>query len=780
MPTSLLANDAKKPLTQDEVPVAPDEMPDYILEQLKKDPFVKEHFAWKLAFCQHPMYLLIDEDRGEPTVGERVPPWGAANAKDYVQRVSRNLQSLENLPELKLNYQWSAVELRKMVKNFPDVYARLKKLYEKGSLDFLDGTYSQAHLQVLGSESNWRQFEYGLEVYRELFEKQVDVYARQETGLHLQLPQLLKQFGYRFAALPDFHAVLEFVNGSFKIVKKHDGYKPVVGDEFVDAVGLDGSTIPTYLLAGVDWEDDLQRDLYSAPKICYSFPDLEEVDRETYEEYHSLVDWVLLRDELVKRFKAAQPRAKVKVSTYWSYIEGVWAEELLRKMKSAEEMAVLAEQMSCMAKLAGRQIGRADDIKQVWKTILKSQHHDISWIEVTDLRRKSINRLDDSIKVCKKIMTEVGRGLVQKDDNSVAVFNGLPRKRKCLVELEGKRCLGKSKFQEFKGDSFGFVDAPVGGYKSFEVVQTPAPSKKMALPEKLKTSHYTIEFSIDGLIKQITTRNGKQLLSCGRYLGGEIRARIAKQWVDNREAKGTYYSGKVADILERSTSLAEIPVLERYYFFKDEPVIKAQIEFNFNGNEVGYFWIDKTKINIYYPTRGSDVYHDIPFGYVAAEQSKPLFATNWLYCGGLVYVNRGTVKHWVQDGVVANVVAWGGNHFSNRLHWEWLESPQYDIRLYGKQRIEYFIIPCGDFNGTSVVQAVGDLISPVFVCEGKGDKSFYRVKDKDLAVTSVYEKDGQVWARGYKLPSRKKSKYRDWEIFNKPVEKTRPGWLFGM
>lgn len=128
--------------------------------------------------------------------------------------------------------------------------------------------------------------------------------------------------------------------------------------------------------------------------------------------------------------------------------------------------------------------------------------------------------------------------------------------------------------------------------------------------------------------------------------------------------------------------------------------------------------------------------------------------------------------------VLANVVAWGGNHFSNRLHWEWLESPQYDIRLYGKQKIEYFIIPCGDFNGTSVVQTVDDLISPVFVCEGRGDKSFYRVKDRDLAVTSVYEKDCQVWVRGYKLPSKKKSKYRDWEIFNKPVEKTRPGWFF--
>jgi hypothetical protein len=784
--TLLQAGEEKRSLTQAEIPASRDQMPDYILAELKNDPFIKEHFGWKLAFCQHPMYLLIDEDRGEPTVGERVPPWGAAEAKDYVERVRRNLQSLENLPELKLNYQWSAMELRSMARRFPDVYDRIKKLYEKGSLDFLDGTYSQAHLHVLGSESNWRQFEYGLEVYRELFEKDVDVYARQETGLHLQLPQLLKLFGYEFACLPAFIGTVEVFDGRFGLVGQEGVYETVTGDEFVEAVGLDGSAIPMYLQGGLGWEEEkehreLQQDLYSGPKIWFAFPDLSEVDDETFEEYRLLFDWVLLRDALVERWRVSPARAKARLFSYWSYIEGVWAEELLRKMKSAEEMAVLAEQMSCMAKLGGQQVGRGADIKQIWKTILKSQHHDISWIEVTDLRRKSINRLKKAIDSCNDIMGAAGEKLIEKDNSSVAVFNGLPRARECLVELEGEKTLGKgSKFQAFKGQSLGFVDVPAGGYKSFKVVKTAVPSNKTAIPGKLKTNHYSIEFSENGLIEQMTTHKGEDLLSAGQYLGGEIRARVDKKWVGNRRAKCTYYSGKVADILERTTSLAEIPVLERYYFFRDEPVIKVEIEFDFNGNEVGYFWIDKTKINIYYPTRGAEVYHDIPFGYVEAKQGKPVFATNWLYCGGLVYVNRGTVKHWVEDGVVANVVGWGGNHFSNRLHWDWLESPQYDIRLHGKQKIEYYLIPYGEFDGAGIVQAVADVTSPVFICEGKGEKSFYQIKDKNLAVTSLHEKQGRIWARGYKLPPGKKSRYRDWEIFNTPIEKIKPSWFFGL
>jgi hypothetical protein len=388
--------------TQARVSVPAEEMPDYILEQLKSDPFVKEHFGWKLAFCQHPMYLLIDEDRGEPMVGERVPPWGANDKEGYVARVRRNLQSLEHLPDLRLNYQWSAVELQSMARSFPDVYAWMKRLYKKGSLDFLDGTYSQAHLQVLGSESNWRQFEYGQKVYKELFDKRVDIYARQETGLHLQLPQLLRQFGYRFATLPAFVATIEIVDGKFEFVAREGRFEPIAGDEFVDAMGLDGSTMPTYLMPSFEEQDELQQDLFSTPKITYEFPDLDEIDREKYEGYQSLFDWVLLRSVLIERYKVAPPRAKARVFTHWSYIEGVWAEELLRKMKSAEEMAVLAEQVYCMGKLAGLPVDKKDDIEKIWKTILKSQHHDISWIEVTDLRRKSINRLGGAIDTCRR------------------------------------------------------------------------------------------------------------------------------------------------------------------------------------------------------------------------------------------------------------------------------------------------------------------------------------------------------------------------------------------
>jgi len=750
-----------------------------ILQELINDPYVKAHLGWKLVIGQHPMYLLIDEDRGTPRVGERVPPWGAPNKEEYVERVRRNLSSLDKIGDLRINYQWSAVELNHMCENFPDVYQQLKKHYDNGMLDFVDGSYSQAHLQVLSSESNWRQFEYGQQVYKDLFGENVDIYARQETGLHHQVPQLLDKFGYRFATLPAFHAAVEIVEGPFEFISQMGRFEAQTGDEFLKWVGLDGTTIPTYLSIHLGWGDireqvELQKDLYSSPKIIGVFPDMDEVPKDRFEDYHRLFDWVLLRDALNERYEAAPPRAKAKVHSYWSYIEGTWAEELMRAMRQAEEKALLAEQMYCMAKLAGVEVDKGEAIKEMWKEILKSQHHDISWNEVTDLRRKSIDRLKGVIEKSEAMMAELSEKLVNKDSDSINVFNGLTRDRVCFVELEkGKALESEPDFQRVNGRCIGFVRVPAGGYKSFQITDKATVSKAADLPKRIEAKHYSIDLTDDGLMKQITTIEGKGLLKTDELLGGEIKARIGREWVNNRMADVKYHSGPVADIVERATKLGDIPLKERYYFYKNVPGIKVELEFDFDGNEVGHMWFDETKINVYYPTGGQKVYHDIPFGYVEGRSSRPLFATNWVYCGGLAYVNRGTVKQRVEDGVIANVLAWGGNHFTNRLHWDWVDSDQYDIRLYGKQRIEYYILPVGEFDGSKIVQQVTDITSPIHTTMGRGEKSFYHMDAEDRAITSVYEKDGQVWARGYQLPTNGNKKYRNWEIFNQPVKGMR-------
>ena len=57
-----------------------------MLDKLAHSGATKALMGWKLAICQHPMYLIVDEDRGEPVVGERVPPWGAAKTARMIVR----------------------------------------------------------------------------------------------------------------------------------------------------------------------------------------------------------------------------------------------------------------------------------------------------------------------------------------------------------------------------------------------------------------------------------------------------------------------------------------------------------------------------------------------------------------------------------------------------------------------------------------------------------------------------------------------------------------------
>jgi len=751
---------------------------DDVAEKLRNDPFVKQHFGWKMALCQHPMYLLIDEDRGVPIVGERVPPWGSPNAADYVKRVARNLDALEKFGQVKLNYQFSGWAMAQIAERFPKVTDKMRKLYRAGRLDFIGGTFSQPHLHTLGAESNWRQLEFGKQIFRQLFDKDIKVYARQETGLHEQLVQLLKLQGYDFMTIPSFPWVVEISKGPFEIVGCEHGFGPIAGDEFINATALDGSSLPLYFFTherSTAWTKQLSRDLFSGPPIWISFPDLVEIGQGTVDKYGPLFKIVLLEKALRQRFAQVPPRATGTVRSYWSYTEGVWAEELLRRNKAAEEAAVLAECICSMGKLAGLSVDKSDELKQIWQTILKYQHHDINWIEVTDLRRKAINRLDGVIEKTRQIAADVAGRLVEQDKDSAAVFNSYPKRRNCLVELEdGISPAGDSAFQKFAGRCFGFVDTPAGGFRSLPLSKQSCPASVPApLPDTIVTGKYTIELSDAGLFKQITTVAGRKLLRTGKYLGGEIRALISGKWVDNRKADCKFYTGNVAYILQRNSALGRIPVHETYFFFRDQPFIKAQIEFDFSGNDVGLFWLDDTKINVYYPTAGSEVYNDIPFGYVRALENRPIFATNWLYCGGLVYINRGTVKHWVTDGLIANVLAWGGNRFSNRTHWGWTSRSQYDIRLYSRQKIDYYLIPAGSFDGNRIVRDTAAITTPVFVTNGRGEKSFYKIKNNDLVMTSLTEKDNELLVRGYKLPSAKKSAYHDWQIFNEPLENIR-------
>lgn len=128
----------------------------------------------------------------------------------------------------------------------------------------------------------------------------------------------------------------------------------------------------------------------------------------------------------------------------------------------------------------------------------------------------------------------------------------------------------------------------------------------------------------------------------------------------------------------------------------------------------------------------------------------------------------------MKDGVISNMLAWGGRHFDNRMHFGWTgRSAAWDLRLYGKRTVEYWLYPAGAFDGGTISTTVEGMTFPVYAAPGKRDAQFTEGFDENLIVTALHEKDGRMYARGWKAPGPAKvpggTSLIDFEIFDLPL-----------
>ncbi len=89
----------------------------------------------------------------------------------------------------------------------PDGLTALRQAINDGWADVAGGTYSESEDALLPLESIHWQFEHGARVYRtHLDERNVETFARRRFGLYVQLPQIAKRFGIRYAMHLSFDA----------------------------------------------------------------------------------------------------------------------------------------------------------------------------------------------------------------------------------------------------------------------------------------------------------------------------------------------------------------------------------------------------------------------------------------------------------------------------------------------------------------------------------------------------------------------------------------------
>jgi len=722
---------------------------------------------WKLALAQHPMYILIKEDT---LCAERTPPWGAPSIESYHVRLRQNIAVLRKHPQIKIGYEWSGLELELLKDEAPEIFDDMLDLVKAGQSTFYNGTYSQPHLQTLSSEANYRQFEWGARVYKELCDHQVLVYAHQESSLNEQTPQLLKAFGIRYGALPHFSSTLKIFDGGEILFHSRFGTMFMHGEEFAGWEGLDGTVLDLYLQEPnhmrirewINFQEMLG--ICHVPPVMVEIPDLIDVDEEWVDE-RAQADFSLLDDILEERRKIAPPRFQVRFYTNWSYIEGIRAEELSRGNWNAEVSALRAEALNSLAYVLLKRAPQSTD--PAWKKILTTQHHDVYCFCAPELRDKSVRWLKETFAETESLSEAAAQAVVAQvntsgvDGQPLVVFNTVPHKQKSVVTVEVDAT--NPQILDASGNTLPYEAIPVSANRSqvrflaelsglgFSTFQVTTDGNKPT--EEIYRKAYVFENRFyratvqpDGTFTSLLLLpSGDELLEGAANPGNMLTARDSTGLGPKHE--GTFDvtkwekwepSGRGPELTWKPISAAHVQrssigttflvdgemgsnvkATLSVCFYEELPQIDLDWSFTFSEASIGHFFDDDTKLRVLWPLGFTgEIHHDISFGVVDTRTDRPFFPASWVDVSdgtkGLAYFHQGTLKHWVAGNTLVNLFAWGEDTdaIGNRL--DLVRWPKcFDQRLRGTHTIRAAIYPHnGDWRTADLIGAARSYGTP--------------------------------------------------------------------
>jgi len=193
------------------------------------------------------------------------------------------------------------------------------------------------------------------------------------------------------------------------------------------------------------------------------------------------------------------------------------------------------------------------------------------------------------------------------------------------------------------------------------------------------------------------------------------------------------------------------------------PRIDLTWQFDFDQASLGTFFDDDSKLQVCWPLAvEGTIVHDIPFGVIEERPERPFFPTRWVDISdgehGLAFFHRGTPNHWVTDGALVNLIAWGED--TDAIHnglgrYQWPKA--FDQRLHGRHTIHQAVLPhTGDWRSADLPRAARDVHTalPAFLeTPHLGDLppslTVLALTDAELAATAVQAVDDRVICRVY-------------------------------
>ncbi|MEP6514151.1 MAG: glycoside hydrolase family 38 C-terminal domain-containing protein [Parafilimonas sp.] len=613
---------------------------------------------------------------------------------------------LSKNPNWKINIEiepetWDSVQAKDS-----DAFNQFKALFQNQSatgarIEYVNPSYAQSYLYNISGESIIRQFQYGIEKVKQYFSSAVfTTYSSEEPCFTSALPQILKSFGFKYAVLKNPNTCW-------------GGYTKAFGGELVNWVSPDGTKIPTvprYAIESLQSNSTWQTIAWST---SHEYIDAAIKDgikhpvgmclQDAGWHYGPWLDTLKGRGakdaeyvtwrNYFENIALINPSQDWRVSQEDIQVSLVWGSQVLQKVaqevRRAENRIGMAEEFASVAKLYKNIAYPADTLREAWRTLMLSQHHDCwitpyngkpgnTWADKvkrwTDYAiTKSDSIINQSIAALLPSQNKEGlfitifnaSGIHRNELASVALPNDWNDSQIKVVDRNNKEVLSQVVFDSSNKKQIIFnAEVPSAGYSTYQIKKeknSEVKGSSITLQQdgtyKLETDFYKIIIDANkgGVIKSLIAKkiNNKEFTAASNPRSfNELRGNFYKEggFHSSTERPVTIKiveNGPLRIRLQVDGRIASYPFTQAITLVQGEPRIDFNLKINWNSNpSIGdnfkpdstykaldlrkAFYNDTCKLLALFPMnlKNQEVYKDAPFD-VTESKLENTFFTTW-------------------------------------------------------------------------------------------------------------------------------------------------------
>ena len=742
---------------------------------------------------EKPMYLMSYDHGGYIL-------WGP----DFINSLKTSVEWMNKYPKFKIGQDNESYCYDRYAAENPEIIEKLRELLANypGRFSIGSSTYGQPLSVFVSEESNVRQLTEAIRANTEHLGTRPYVYTISEHALHSQIPQLVKQTGYKMAIMRTHFQMYGYnptYNSAFGMWYGDDGTSvPCIPTYEGQGAHFGATTMENYILTRwpKEWDEPIEafeeKFPHIAPLLGSRYDDVDKRCEEltAHVEEIDRYKWVVLEDlpELYAPYMDTKDEYRPKPNEFvvrmpWGYC----GNKIFNDCRKGEVLVTQAERLHAVSASLGGEIEQ-DLLNEAWRHLLIAQHHDV---QICGLLKEADEFISRSFAAAEKAkasaLTAIASRTKNNGDQTVTVINLSDKPQRGQIEtVASTRRFRAKAFAAVCGDEripCGYdvttrrgVEMPLAFRVRFTAEVPPMSAKTYTIvPAEetlsvscsyengiLTTPYYEIALGEGGIISVTDKKSGRKLISnggSGKLFAGYIEnidsVSQGKWYVHCRPLLTTaMYQGEIGGIPCRFTLT-----------LKDgDPLLHCKASFEHNGEHIGigrHFDVFRENNNGFVHEEKLRFVMQVPFaGEVTGWRDRPFLVAEtpdqyiegnyWAAAGNdalaMAVFNRGVMCLTREENGVLSVP------FAYQNDYAWSEKT-----IWGTHEHEFALRPMlGGFDPEALHREAVAYTYPLIIKDDascSGDMlTFLSIKTSDnVLMSAYYAKEGSGYLRVYEF-----------------------------